>query len=156
MTVFTTKFMDLSAAEVMTAPPLKMDPQFGYFPWWPEDGDGWVHPEDVAVARSMIPSDRVFCRDGETGPYVVLHYGDVRLRVRRTLWQKVDAPKFGIGDWVEVLTRGQTNALRIGVIREQLWDDRANEVRYQISEAGQPIEQQYSDADLQRVSPVRS
>ena len=51
----------------MTAPPLKMDPQFGYFPWWPEDGDGWVHPEDVAIARSLIPSERVFCRDGEAG-----------------------------------------------------------------------------------------
>jgi hypothetical protein len=139
----------------MTAQPLKTDPQFGYFPWWPEDGDEWVHPEDVAAARSMIPSERVFCRDGEAGPFVVLHYGAVRLRVRRTLWQRLDPPKFAIGDWVEVLARGQTNAPRIGVVRELLWDERAQEVRYQITEAGQPIEHRYSDADLQRTAAVR-
>ena len=66
----------------MTVPPLKTDPKYGYFPWWPEDGDGWVHPEDVAAARTMIPSHRVFRRDGSEGDYLLLHYGDVTLRVR--------------------------------------------------------------------------
>lgn len=117
----------------MPAPPLKTDPKYGHFPWWPEDGDGWVHPEDVALAREMIPSERVFCRDGEAGAFAVMHYGDVRLRVRPTLWQLVDPPKFAIGDWVEVLARGQTNETRVGVIRELLWDEREQEMRYQIS-----------------------
>jgi hypothetical protein len=139
----------------MSAPPLKSDPQFGYFPWWPENGDEWVHPEDVALARTMIPSERVFCRLGEAEPIVVLHYGKVRLRVRRTLWRKLDPPKFAIGDWVEVLTRGHTNALRIGIIRELLWDDHAKEVKYQITEAGQQVEQLYSDRDLQRAAPMQ-
>jgi hypothetical protein len=137
----------------MTVPPLKTDPKYGYFPWWPEDGDGWVHPDDVAVARSMIPSSRVFRRDGSDGEFLVLHYGDVTLRVRRTLWQEVEPEAFEIGDWVEVRTQGMLHEARTGVIREMLWDERERAMRYQISENGRPIEQLYAWEDLQRVEP---
>ncbi len=138
----------------MMFPPLKTDPKFGYFPWWPEDGDDWVHPDDVAAARHMIPSGRVFRRDGAEGDYVVLHYGATRLRVRRTLWQEVEPEGLEIGDWVEVLTRGMRNEPRTGTIREMLWDDRRERMRYQILENGQPIEQLYTRDDLQKVDPV--
>ena len=80
--------------------------------------------------------------------------GDVRLRVRRTLWQEVEAQKFEMGDWVEVLTLGQTNAPRTGTIREILWDENARDVRYQVTEAGLPIERRYADVELQRVEPI--
>jgi hypothetical protein len=137
----------------MTAPPLKTDPKYGYFPWWPEDGDDWVHPEDVAAARAMIPGQRVFRRDGSEGEYVLMHYGPVTLRVRRSLWQEVEPPAFEIGDFVEVLSRGMLNEPRIGTVRELLWDERAEAVRYQISENGQPIEQLYAREDLVRIEP---
>jgi hypothetical protein len=102
----------------------------------------------------MIPSARVFRRDGASGPYVLLHYGDVQLRVRPALWQEVPPPKFEMGDWVEVVTRGQTNAPYTGTIREILWDEHARELRYQIRVAGQPIEQSYAREDLQPVEPT--
>ena len=73
----------------MAVPPLKTDPKFGYFPRWPQDGNDWVHPEDVDVARSMIPSGRVFRREGAAGRYGRLHYGEARLRVLTALWQEV-------------------------------------------------------------------
>jgi hypothetical protein len=136
---------------IMTAPPLKTDPKYGYFPWWPEDGDDWVHPADVAAARAMIPSGRVFRRDGREGEYLLMHYGETMLRVRRTLWQEVETEGFEIGDWVEVLSRGMLNEPRTGVVREMLWDERARALRYQISENGQPIEQLYAREDLQQV-----
>lgn len=139
----------------MTAPPLKSDPKYGYFPWWPEDGDGWVHPEDVAVARSMIPSNRVFRRDGTSRDYVVMHYGELRLRVLRTLWQEVELEGLELGDWVEVVSRGMLNEPRVGVIREMLWDDRSGALRYQITEGGQPVEQLYAREDLRPVDPPR-
>jgi hypothetical protein len=137
----------------MSVVPLKINPKYGYFPWWPEDGDGWVHPEDVAIARRMIPSGRVFRRDGESRDYVVMHYGPVRLRMLRTLWQEVEPEGFEIGDWVEVLSRGMLNQPRTGVIREVLWDERARALRYQIMDNGVPIEQRYSREDLQHVDP---
>jgi hypothetical protein len=138
----------------MTAPPLKTDPKYGYFPWWPEDGDDWVHPEDVATARGMIPSQRVFRRDGELGDFVLMHYGDVTLRVRRTLWLQVEPEGLEIGDWVEVLARGMRNEARTGTIREVLWDELEQRLHYQILENGAPIEQLYTRDDLQPVEPT--
>jgi hypothetical protein len=141
---------------VMTAPPLKTEPKYGYFPWWPEDGDDWVHPEDVPAARSMIPSERVFRRDGTSGPYSVLHYDKARLRVRRTLWQEVRPPKFEIGDCVEVLSRGLKNAPGTGTVQQIFWDSHAKDIRYQIVVGNLPLEQWYGDDDLQRVEPTRA
>jgi hypothetical protein len=138
----------------MTAPPLKTDPKYGYFPWWPEDGDEWIHPADVAAARAMIPSGRVFRRDGNDGDYVLMHYGAVTLRVRRTLWVEVEPEGLEIGDWVEVLSRGMLNEPRTGIIRDMLWDERSRAMRYQILENAQPVEQLYALEDLRHVEPV--
>jgi hypothetical protein len=138
----------------MAMPPLKTDPKYGYFPWWPEDGNDWVHPEDVAMARSMIPSGRIFRRDGVSGPFVVLHYGGVRLRVRRTLWCEVEREGFEVGDWVEVASRGLRNEPRTGTIREMLWDKWVQEIRYQILESDGPIENLYAADDLRHVEPT--
>lgn len=138
----------------MTSPPLKADPKYGYFPWWPEDGNAWIHPDDVAQARSLIPSERVFRRDGEAGEYLLMHYGDVTLRVRRTLWQEVLPEGFEIGDWVEVLSRGMRNEPRTGIIREMLWDDRSRGIRYFISENGVPIADAYAREDLRHVELI--
>lgn len=140
----------------MAAPPLKIDPKYGYFPWWPENGNDWVHPEDVAVARAMIPSGRIYRRDGESGSYVVLHYGPIRLRVRRTLWCEVEPEGFEIGDWVEVRSRGWHNTPRTGTIREMFWDDHTRTIRYQVLENDLPIENLYAADDLRHVDPTQS
>lgn len=132
---------------------LNLEPRYGYYPWWPEDGDGWLHPEDVEQARQMIPSLRIFRRDGGRGPYVVLHYGQIRLRVKRTLWQEIDAVAFEMGDWVEVRSRGSQNQPRTGTIREIVWNQRARQPRYQILDAGTPIPNYFTAEDLRHVEP---
>jgi hypothetical protein len=137
----------------MELQPLKTDPKYGFYPWWPEDGDDWLHPEDVELARAFVPSPRVFRRDGQQGPFVVLHYGDLRLRVKRTLWQEVPPEGFEIGDWVEVLSRGGRNTPRTGVIREMHWEPRSRSLRYQILENELPIPKLYSAEDLRPVEP---
>jgi len=138
----------------MDPPPLKTDPKYGFYPWWPEDGDEWLHPEDVQLARDFLPSPRVWRRDGQTGQFVVLHYGDLRLRVRRTLWQEVPGEGFEVGDWVEVLSRGQHNTPRTGTIRDMHWDPRSRSMRYFIDEHGLPIPKAYEAADLRHVEPT--
>jgi hypothetical protein len=102
----------------------------------------------------MIPSDRVFRREGTHGEYLLMHYGNMKFRVRPTLWQEVPPPKFELGDWVEVLSRGMRNEARTGTIREMLWDKRARDFRYLILENDVLIEQPYSGDDLQHVEPV--
>ena len=134
---------------------LKSDPKYGVYPWWPEDGDDWLHPEDVEAARRMIPSDRVFRRDGEDGPYIVMHYGDARLRVRRTLWLEVLWEGFNVGDWVEVMSRGSKNEFRTGRIREMLWHAASSSIRYQIEQAGRKLETLYAKDDLRPVEPTK-
>jgi hypothetical protein len=135
-------------------PPLKTDPKYGYFPWWPEEGEAWIHPDDVATARAMIPSGRIFRRDGRSGSFMLLRYGDATLRIRPTLWQEVEPEGFEIGDWVEVRTRGLANEPRTGIIAEIAWDDHAGEIRYQLVENGQPIEARYACDDLKHVDPT--
>ena len=133
----------------------KPEPRYGYYPWWPEDGDDWLHPEDVELARRMIPSMRVFRREGEQGQFVVLHYGDVRLRVKRTLWKEVGSEGFELGDWVEVLSRGQLNEPRTGTLRERLWDNHARGLRYQLQEGDKSISLFYAAEDLRHVEPTK-
>jgi hypothetical protein len=134
--------------------PLKTDPKYGFYPWWPEDGDDWIHPQDVELARSTIPSPRVFRRDGQCGQYAVIHYGEMRLRVKHTLWQEVPWEGFEVGNWVEVLTRGQLNTPRTGVIRDMHWEPRARAMRYYIDEHGQPIPKAYAAEDLRHIEPT--
>jgi hypothetical protein len=142
-------------------PPLKTHPKYGYYPWWPEERD-WVHPEDEAAARRLIPSGRIFRRDGvwegDAGDsfmlihqFMLVHYGDVTLRVRPTLWQEVRPEEFEIGDWVEVRTRGMANEPRTGTIAEMVWDANVSAIRYQIVENGKLIETQYEREDLKSV-----
>lgn len=134
---------------------LKTDPKYGIYPWWPEDGNAWLHPDDVHAARRMIPSERVFCRDGSEGEYIVLHYGDVRLRVRRTLWLEVPWEGYNVGDWVEVMARGSKNEFRTGRIREMLWNAHAGVIHYQIEQAGSKVETLYTADDLRPVEPTQ-
>lgn len=139
----------------MQLPPLKTEPKYGCFPWWPENGNDWVHPDDVARARAMIPSGRVFRRDGAEGGYLLMHYGETTLRVRRTLWQEVEPEGFELGDWVEVLSRGMRNEPHTGTIRDVLWDERAGCLYYLISENDVPINDRYTRDDLQHVEPTQ-
>jgi hypothetical protein len=136
-------------------PPLKTDPKYGYFARWPEEGDAWLHPDDVALARTLIPSMRVFRRDGASGEFGLFHYGELTFRARPTLWQEVEPEGFELGDWVEVRTRGLANDPRTGTISEMLWDDGAVRIVYQITVGDQPLEARYSSDDLKHVDPTQ-
>jgi hypothetical protein len=135
-------------------PPLATDPKYGYFPWWPEDGEAWLHPDDVHTARTMIPSGRIFRRDGNDGEFGLLHYGEVTIRAKPTLWQEIEPGDLEIGDWVEVRTRGLANEPHTGTIAEITWDSHASEIRYQLVENGKRVETLYAREDLKRVEPT--
>ena len=59
----------------MLSPPL---PDYGCIARWPEDGQGFIHPDDVAVTNKLIPSERVLRRDHFDGSYYHVRYGDAR------------------------------------------------------------------------------
>jgi hypothetical protein len=84
-----------------------------------------------------------------------MRYGDVRLRVRRTLWLEVPGEGFHVGDWVEVMSKGSKNEFRTGRIREMLWHAKSQSLRYQIEQAGLPIEKLFQADDLRPVEPTK-
>lgn len=130
------------------------EPRYGYYPWWPEDGNEWLHPEDVELARSLIPSNRVFRREQKPGEFDLLVYGNVTLRVRHVLWKEVKSEGYEIGDWVEVLSRGMTNAPCTAVIREMHWDAKQRCLKYQVEQNEKRVPNWYLVVDLTHVEPT--
>ena len=135
---------------------MKTDPRYGYYARWPEDGDAWVHPEDVSLARTLIPSDRIWRRDDLDGPFMQLTYGDICLRVQPTLWVEVDSEGLEIGDWVEVKSRVGKNTYQIAKLCEMLWDEHARRIRYRVEGRGQVVPIDFEREDLRPVEPLES
>lgn len=138
--------------------PLKVDPKYGHFPWWPEDGNDWVHPDDVELARRTIPSPRIWCREGivpqpdNQGNWVVLHYGKLQLRVERVLWVDLEGEGLEIGDHIEVLPHGMKNDAQLGEIRERHWQPHKSRIAYQITTTdGTLLETWFHAEDLKLV-----
>jgi len=136
-------------------PTAREEPRYGYFPWWPEDGDAWLHPEDVELARTLIPSDRVFRRERtDSEEYDRLIYGDLTLRVKHALWKEVRGEGYEIGQWVEVLSRGMQNTPQTAIIREIHWDSKQRALRYQVRHNDDLVPNFYTAEDLRPVEPT--
>jgi hypothetical protein len=105
-------------------------PDCGVYLVWPTEGTDWIHPEDVATASELIPSDRVFRRTLYDGEYYRLEYGPSVIRVRPTLWLQVADEGIGIGDQVEVLSRFLENDPGIARIADVRYDKASGEIRY--------------------------
>jgi hypothetical protein len=129
--------------------------QYIVYPRWPVDGDAWLHPADVATARRMLPGWRVFRVAGVEGPYRVLCYGHVRLRVQPALWLPVRGEGLQVGDWVEVRARLGKNWPGIGTVDEMLWNRHDHAVDYLIRRRGLLPAHRYRFEDLQLAAPLR-
>lgn len=76
-------------------------PDYGCIPRWPQDGQAFIHPDDVPIATRCFPSERVLRRDRFDGVYYHYAYGSLRFRLRPCMWLKVTADGIDIGDQVE-------------------------------------------------------
>jgi len=111
-------------------PPLKRPPAYGVYRWWPEDGEGWIHPFDIGIVRRLIPGTRVFRREDLESEFVLVSYGDIRFRVKSTIWFEVDHEGFDVGDFVEIKSRmGQADPF-VGRIKEMVWNQRYARIEY--------------------------
>lgn len=133
---------------------LKRAVQYGVFPWWPQDGNDWIHPHDVRVARRTIPSSRVFRREPVSEEYFVLRYGRIAIRVKPALWKVLRADGLDIGDRVEILSRLGQNLPAVAVIREMRWNADARQIEYFLRRAGRNLSRGYAAADLTRVDDL--
>lgn len=78
-------------------------PDYGCIFRWPQDGQAFIHPDDVPVATRCFPSERVFRRDRFDGVYYHYSYGAIQFRLRPSMWLKVKPDGIDIGDRVETI-----------------------------------------------------
>jgi hypothetical protein len=132
---------------------MKPIPKFGVYAWWPEAGTDWIHPHDRSLAQRIIPSSRVFYRSSFEDGYYHLRYGNLRLRVRPTLWLVVPGDGFHVGDMIEVRSRGGTNEAFVGRICEMRWHRHKGYIRYVLLSRRKRVPRWYLAEDLRHVDP---
>ena len=134
---------------------MQLDPRYGYYPRWPEDGDEWIHPQDVEVTRKMIPSFRVWRSDRNDGPFAIVSYGEIHVRLRPSIWIQVAGEGIDIGDWVEVKSRLQKNTYQIARVCEMRWDVYQRCIAYRVQGNQYTIPTSYYRADLRPIDPLQ-
>lgn len=120
---------------------------------WPASGDSAFHPSDLELAKSWIPSNRVFLRTGFDGQFYQLRYGDRSLRMTPSLVTKVPLEDLQVGDRVEVLSLLLERDPVLAEIIEKRWDQEKQQIVYEITHRKLPIERSYGMTELRLLTP---
>ena len=123
-------------------------PDCGVYLVWPQDGQEWIHPDDVALVEAWIPSTRVFRRHSFDGEYYRLQYGEQTVRVMPTMWRHVEDEGFSVGDQVEILSHFQENEPGLGMIKEMRFEKSSNRILYSVDSREMPLPRSFVAADL--------
>lgn len=136
--------------------PLSAMRLYGVYPWPTAAFEDWVHEDDEAVARTLLPSDRVFRRVAQEGGFIVLGYGARRIRVRPALCRMIPGDGWDIGDSVEIRSHHGRNEPFVGVIAEMRCPHselaKSNgAIRYTVRNGGRLLPTPFLAGDLQSV-----
>ncbi|SRR6056297_53195 len=129
-------------------------PQYGIFAHWPQDGQGFVHPDDVAVVRRCIPSERVMRRDSFDGTYYHYRYGSLRFRLRPCLWLKIHSDGIDIGDRVETIGLGMERELFVAEVCGMHFARRKGCIVYRLRRGDKAVPNLYT-ADQMRLLTIK-
>ncbi|EMI58513.1 hypothetical protein RSSM_00040 [Rhodopirellula sallentina SM41] len=138
---------------------LQVFPQYGLIPRWPENGTGFIHPDDVQLVERLIPSERVLRRDGFDGTYYQYRYGEFSFRLRPCMWLPIAGEGIDIGDEVETIGTGMERELFVGVVTGMYYVRRKGRILYRLRRAEQTQKRLYLSehlrllTDKQRVRP---
>lgn len=114
-------------------------PDYGYFPRWPQDGQGWIHPDDVPLVTRLVPSERVFKRVSFDETYYHYRYGRHRFRLRPAMWLKVKYEGFDLGDAVETTGLSLERELFVADVVGMYFVKRKGRLAYRLRRAGQLV-----------------
>jgi hypothetical protein len=124
-------------------------PKFGVYLRWPEDGQGWIHPNDVELATKLIPSRRIWLRIDLDKDYWLIGYGGHSLRVKPTMWLEVPEPDFEVGDQVEIKSSMGKLQAKIATVYDVFWNQPKRIAEYHLRELGKPVPRIFHANDLQ-------
>lgn len=125
-------------------------PDYGCIPRWPSDGQSFIHPDDVAVATRLFPSERVFRRDRFDGVHYHYSYGKIRFRLRPSMWLKVQPDGIDIGDEVETVGVGMERELFVAHVYGMYFIRRKGRILYRLRRSGVLVPRLYT-ADQMRL-----
>jgi len=127
---------------------LSVLPKHG-FCLWPEDGEDWIHPNDLEAARSLIPSKRIFRKEDCFDPilknlgYVEYSYGDQSFRGLPTLWHEVATEGYELGDTVELKSGYGKLRPIIADVTGMYWNRKVQAIEYELEKNGVPQPNRY-------------
>lgn len=133
----------------MDWPPL---PDYGCIPRWPQDGQAFIHPDDVAAATRCFPSERVLRRERFDGVYYHYSYGKLRFRLRPSMWLKVKADGIDIGDTVETTGAALESDLFIAQVWGMYFVRRKGCILYRLRRGETNIPRLYTARDLRLIN----
>ena len=107
-------------------------PDYGCIARWPENGQGFIHPDDVATVNQVIPSERVLRRDHFDGTYYHVRYGEIGFRLRPCLWLPVRTEGIDIGDKVETIGVGLERELFVAEVAGMYFLRRKGRIFYRL------------------------
>ena len=135
--------------------------EYGLYHWWPkevrpdtamdEGFDAMNHPQGLPLANKMNPMGKVFIKKGVEGQYIVIEFGEYRLRVSAENWISVKGEGYKIDDKVKVLSRDGKNTQRLGSIVSMLWHHKRKAIIHHLCENGRRLKKQYESGDIEKL-----
>jgi hypothetical protein len=125
--------------------PSNEHPRWGLYPWFPEHGEEYVHPEDVNAFRLLFPYGKAFAVLAEEDSYVVLQYGNARFRVKPDLLKPISAPANSFGEKVRVVSHGEDVT---GTVSDIQWHFERAEPYYLLMINGKRSKKRYWKVDF--------
>ncbi|QDU78037.1 hypothetical protein Pan97_51170 [Bremerella volcania] len=135
--------------------PVKPPVVWVMFPRWPEDGDGWIFPQDRHKAEGLIPSDFIFRREVTDDDFYLISYGDVQMKIRPVMMEEVPEPKYKMGEVVELAHQFDVEKTTTGTIYAVRWSDYYQEPQYYLIRGDLKSQNPYLAKDLRPFEPPK-
>ena len=139
---------------ICNSPAIKRIPLFGVFLRWPEDGEDWIHPFDIGVARHLLPGNRVFRRDDCDADYYLYSYGELSFRAKPKLWMLLEHEGFEVGDTVQIKSQFGSAWPCITTICDIHWDQPTRQILYQVEGFGRFPSRRFTATDFEMVQTI--
>jgi hypothetical protein len=114
-------------------------PDYGCIVRWPQDGQSFIHPDDVPVATRCFPSERVLRRERFDGVYYHYRYGSLRFRLRPVMWLKVTTDGIDVGDQVETTGLGLERELFVARVWGMYYVRQKGRILYRLKRNGSKV-----------------
>lgn len=119
------------------------------YPWFEENGEWLIHPDDLERMRAFRPYGVVFRVLGEDGKYVAICSGDQVFRVRREILKMIEPKecwRFEVGDTVLVKASRYS-----GVVSSIHWHQKESRPFYLLEVGGTIKSRRYWPEELEKI-----